>query len=254
MFDVENRNEIIKDNEGIARNMVYKNYGVLVNKYPHITDDLLQVARLGILDASKSFNESLGFKFSALATKCMSNRLNKFIKLDLRRYVGRETDISLNYEYEVGSDGGVNSLEDRIGYEEDFSHLHIDTKIIDYIENNKNKNVKFVVNMIIRGYTYEEIAKELNVSKQRIGQIMKKIRSDLIDECGVVNNGIDYNKRVVAYNEEGVNIEFDNAKKLSDVLGIDFSTVRRVLRNNDTNSKNTCKNLENNVMVYIRFK
>ena len=136
-------------------------------------------------------------------------------------------------------------------------------ELLDFIKKYKDERAYKIVCLLSEGYTYKEIGDMLDLSKQRINQIITKLRKHLIDNKDKLHLG-DYdinnnetnkidNKPIIAYNEdEGIEFEYDNYIIACEELKCDKYYVKRSLLNKKTNIYSTSKVL--NVKIYFKLK
>lgn len=187
------RNKLIEDNLGLARKVA--NYYSEKNKrYEY--EEFLSLAQLGIVKASKSFDESKGYKFSTLAYKSAQNEILWVLTRDktfnYKRGVPMEEEMlpaSLNII--INEDSGTKcELVDTIS--DNYTNEYEMSDIIDLIEriSKKNKhtkkglkiaerNINIIKDYIIRGYDYTYIGKRHRMTSARIGQVV----NDFIKEA-----------------------------------------------------------------------
>lgn len=137
----------IEDHFGLVHKIVNK-YFKRTNLYEY--DDLFQVGCIGLVKASKKFDESRG-KFSTIATHCITNELRHHFRGDkwrmgtdkLRTQGKAEVPLSIDYERK-GEDGSV--LENAIEVD-GFENKITDILFINEILNKLNDKEKLVINL-----------------------------------------------------------------------------------------------------------
>lgn len=134
-------------------------------------EDILQAGMIGLWKACLNFDKDKGYKFSTLAVKCIYR--NILIELRDRKRSIPLNCISLDTSSEEEEDyrTPINSLVD---HEDLFSLLELKELITSLSEEEK-----YLIRLRYEGFTYEEIGKELGVSKSMIGVWMKRLRKKL---------------------------------------------------------------------------
>ena len=250
-------NELIKENEGLVYYTINRFFLQTVQEY-NIKEDLAQVGMMALYKAIQTY-EVGRTEFSTYAVRVIKSKMINFLQNDLYKYVAK---------------GGLNKVHDTEGIDDDKvrerivgrfdDHSNVETsELLDYIKNFKDERAYKIVCLLSEGYTYEEIGDMLDLSKQRINQIITKLRKHLIDNKDKLHLG-DYdinnnetnkidNKPIIAYNEdEGIEFEYDNYIKACEELECDKYYVKRSLLNKKTNIYSTSKVL--NVKIYFKLK
>lgn len=252
-------NELIKENEGLVYYTMNKYFYTTTSEY-NIKEDLAQVGRIALYKAIQTYDEGRT-EFSTYAVKVIKSKMINFLQNDLYKYVSK---------------GGLKSIHNNEGLDEDsekmrdrnMGRMDDDTEVnanelLDYIKDFKDERAYRIVCLLNEGYTYEEIGDIIGLSKQRINQIIVKLRKYLINNKEKLNLG-DYdisnnesnkidNKSIIAYNEEeGIEFEFDNYINACEELGCDKYHIKRSLLNKKGSVWSTSKVL--NVKIYFKFK
>ena len=221
-------NELIKENEGLVYYTMNKYFYTTTSEYD-IKEDLAQVGYMALYKAIQTYDEGRT-EFSTYAVKVIKSKMINFLQNDLYKYVSK---------------GGLKSIHNNEGLDEDsekmrdrnMGRMDDDTEVnanelLDYIKDYKDERAYRIVCLLNEGYTYEEIGDIIGLSKQRINQIIVKLRKYLINNKEKLNLG-DYdisnnesnkidNKSIIAYNEEeGIEFEFDNYINACEELGCD---------------------------------
>lgn len=255
--NVKNINEMIKENEGLIHYTLKRYFYTTTSEFD-IYEDMVQVGRIALYKAIETYDETRT-EFSTYAVKVIKSKLINFVQNDL---------------YKNFSKGGLNKVHDTEGIDDDKvrerivgrfdDHSNVETnELLDYIKDYKDERAYKIVCLLSEGYTYEEIGNILDLSKQRINQIITKLRKHLIDNKDKLHLG-DYdisnnetnkidNKPIIAYNEdEGIEFEYDNYIIACDELKCDKYYVKRSLLNKKTNIYSTSKVLD--VKIYFKLK
>ena len=252
-------NELIKENEGLVYYTMNKYFYTTTSEYD-IKEDLAQVGYMALYKAIQTYDEGRT-EFSTYAVKVIKSKMINFLQNDLYKYVSK---------------GGLKSIHNNEGLDEDsekmrdrnMGRMDDDTEVnanelLDYIKDYKDERAYRIVCLLNEGYTYDEIGKIIGLSKQRINQIIVKLRKYLINNKEKLNLG-DYdisnnesnkidNKSIIAYNEEeGIEFEFDNYINACEELGCDKYHIKRSLLNKKSSVWSTSKVLD--VKIYFKFK
>ena len=251
-------NELIKENEGLVYYTMNKFFLSTIQEY-NIKEDLAQIGMMALYKAIQTYEVGKN-EFSTYAVKVIKSKMINFIQNDLYKYVAKG-GLKAVHENE-GMDEDTEKVRDRtMGRMDDNTEVNAN-ELLDYIKKYKDNRAYDIVCLLNEGYTYEEIGNMLGLSKQRINQIIVKLRKYLIDNKDVLHLG-DYDvdnevnkiddKPIIAYNdEEGIEFEFDNYIDACEELGCDKYYIKRSLLNRKTNAWSTSKTLD--IKIYFKFK
>ena len=142
-------------------------YWVLSKYYPAFLkdDDLVQIGMLGLIYAARRFDESRGYPFAALATKCIRDEIRKeFIKrcADKQPISLDGTDEDSLYDY-VASDADLRDAELRQHYMEFLEQL--------------DDVSRDLVKLRRSGVKIEDAAKHVGLTKSGAAKRMRSIKS-----------------------------------------------------------------------------
>lgn len=166
----------IEEHFGLVHKIVNK-YFKRTNLYEY--DDLFQVGCIGLVKASKKFDESLGNKFSTFAITCIYGELKHHFRdgkwrmgtNKLRTQGKAEMPISLDYERK-GEDGSI--LENDI-FVDNFENKITDILFINEILNKLNDKEKLVINLTYqKNKSQFEIGQILGVSQVQVSRLKSK--------------------------------------------------------------------------------
>jgi RNA polymerase sporulation-specific sigma factor len=154
---------------------------LLVNRYANIDniDDLLMVAKYGMVKAYKSFNEDKGSKFLSYAKTCITNEL-----LMHHRKIARYKGVGyLEHEIITSKDGESLTLLETLDSGEDILQdiCNNDTiqVLMKCVGKLSPKERGVIECRFFRGMTQKEVAKELGVSQSCVSRYEKRILSRL---------------------------------------------------------------------------
>jgi len=131
-------------------------------------DDLYQAARLGILNAARTFNAEMGTEFITHAWNCARNSVKKAIRDDrglIRVPVASETVITV-----VDSETASTLLEMQ-GSDADARASEQNVMLAQAMASIPERQREAVRLVYLEGLTYEEAAEQLDVSKQYAHQL-----------------------------------------------------------------------------------
>lgn len=139
-------------------------------------DDLIQIGMLSLWKSCTWYDPEKGVKFSTYAF----NSIYKSMLCALVRETKRTALlVSMNKQVKSKTENSVITYEDVIASSVSVaSEVEIDClvkQITDAIGNNSNK----VIDMIRKGYTQVDIAKEMSTTRAEVSSILKKFRKKL---------------------------------------------------------------------------
>jgi RNA polymerase sigma factor (sigma-70 family) len=164
--------------------LVEKNHNLIygfANKNKLNIDEYYGILAIGLCKAAKSYEESKG-EFSTFAYNCMKNELYKYWNsLRSKRIIPNE----MIYSYDA-----LRTSEDS-DVKDNYVNVIADNNLIDYIiESDILKNElfdllsekdKIVADLLINGMIYEDIAAQMNCTRQMVGYRVKRIRKKCAD-------------------------------------------------------------------------
>lgn len=175
------RDEMILNNLGLARKVArrYSN-----DEESRCTfEEYLSVCYEGLIKAVDSYDKSMGIKFSTFATRCCINEVYDLYNRDswYNYKQGEQLEkqhTSLNISISMDGD----EKEELIQQVKDNSIVEFDKFWVkDFIESvvsksmwekNKDRNTKIILLRVFDGLTFEQIAKECNISERQAQLVM----------------------------------------------------------------------------------
>ena len=156
-------------------------------------EDICSEGFIGLLRACKTFDESLGIKFSTFASACiymsMFVEARKLNRLE-RNQISLDSPISMsNTENNLDNKLTGNDLAKFMACDVDMAKKIDNINTLRRIKYLKEKNKKIVL-MVMQGYTLESIGKEFGVSRQHISNMLIKIRKFLTAPVSELKNNI----------------------------------------------------------------
>lgn len=136
--------------------------------YPHLYDEILSEARIGLWKACKTFDKSQGFAFATYAIRVISNEIGCFMRRQ-KKYLNM---VSLDSFIE-GADETV-TLMDSLGYEHDFDGKLNAKSIIAKLNNYP------VLKRLVTGEKQKDVAKSVGLSQAQISRIYRRERKLLL--------------------------------------------------------------------------
>lgn len=153
------KQELIEDNINLVHFLIGKHYPTFSND-----EDIIQSGMVGLCRAANTWDESKS-KFSTYACQCILNE----IKDEFRSRKKHHGNLSLDYE--VNSDEGTVTFGDLI--EGDLDIDFVDTEpVMDKLSPVEQD----VFSLLTAGVSPNDIGKRYGLSKQRMNNIMRKIR------------------------------------------------------------------------------
>lgn len=162
--------------------IVIKNYALSALKYGFEYKDLYQEALVGFSDALNSFDESKNSSLKTFITLCVDRRLQNTIRKAgrIKNQVLMDS-LSLDHVYknfdiplrEIISDNRKNDPLTNIAKDEDFDNL------VHIIEQRLSPSEYEVYKLLIKGMTYQEIAKYLNKSVKQIDNAIQRMKNKI---------------------------------------------------------------------------
>ena len=239
-------NQLIQENEGLVYYTINRFFLQTVQEY-NIKEDLAQVGMMALYKAIQTY-EVGRTEFSTYAVRVIKSKMINFLQNDLYKYISKGGEKAMHNN--EGLDEDSEKMRDRtVGRFDDDTEVNAN-ELLDYIKDYKDERAYRIVCLLNEGYTYEEIGDIIGLSKQRINQIIVKLRKYLINNNET--NKID-NKSIIAYNEEeGIEFEFDNYINACEELGCGKYHIKRSLVNKKGSVWSTSKVLDGK--IYFKFK
>ncbi len=160
---------LVNDNLGLATALAQR-----FNIAKTDMEDKVQEARIGLLTAAQSFDESRGVPFGAYATRVIRNRLNNLYR-NQRRIAGaevRELDAPVG---EMDGETGQSMLADQFEDAPNTDDLAIIREIMDDLPARPRR----IWQGVMAGKTYDAIGEEEGISKQAVQQTMVATQNTL---------------------------------------------------------------------------
>ena len=134
--------------------------------------DFAQEGLLAFLIACKTFDENSGASFKTYASKCAKNRFN-----DILRKGKSKCSVPKNKLVPI------ESISDKRDYEQNVEDYVLEREylktMLKRLDNLLDTNEKKVFKMYARGYSYNEIAEQINSTPKTVDNILQKIKRKL---------------------------------------------------------------------------
>ena len=184
------RDEMILNNLGLARKVARRYSDNEESRYTY--DEYLSVCYEGLIKAVDNYDKSMGIKFSTFATRCCINEVYRLYNRDpwYNYKQGEQLEkqhTSLNISISMDGD----EKEELIQQVRDNSIVEFDKFWVkDFIESvvskssrkeNINRNIKIVLLKIFNGMSFDQIAKECNVTRRQVQVVIKSFRENAMN-------------------------------------------------------------------------
>lgn len=179
-----NYNTLVKENERMVYYVLSK-----YNLYP-LTDDIVNIGRIGLFKAAKTFKLGIG-NFSPYAYKCITNEVFYYLRNEKKQNM---LNVRLFSDIHIQNmkNGSKQKIEDIL-----VSDINIDSdlKNIDFYNTLKDaiqllpQKEKDIFIMHLLGYTQKNISKKINHSQPYISKLIKNSK-DFIKQY-MIQHGID---------------------------------------------------------------
>ncbi len=178
--DLEAKNKLIEHNLRLVAHIAKK---YTSNKEE--MEDYISIGSIGLIKAINSFKGNKGYKLSTYAAKCIENE----ILMNIRKNRKTLADMSLNNIIAADKDGNNMELEDIIDVEKEDAidtiyNRHLVKQSIMYINKKLPKREKEIMLLRLglkdgRGYTQQEVADMLGISRSYVSRIETKVQKEL---------------------------------------------------------------------------
>lgn len=167
--------KFIKENEKLIFKIIQSAFPSIFN-HPDF-EDYLQEGRLALYKAMLGFDESKGFEFSTYAFPVIKTKLIQKVKLDNTK-INQTKDNVISLNSTISEDCDVELIDTLISQESIETKLKL-KEIIKYIKEISNPRDLEFLKRKTKGDTFDEIAKEFNVTRQYVQQRLKVIGKKL---------------------------------------------------------------------------
>jgi len=185
---------MIKEENEEAKELFYDKYKPLVEMkaqkfYEYVKNkgyelnDLIQEGMIGLSNAINDYEENKDIKFITFANVCIERQLLNFLR-DINRHKHQVLNTSVSIDAE--NKGGITLLDilndDNNPSPEDTFMLNEEQKELkDEIKEVLTEKEKEVFDLRYEGFTYQEIARLLNMSKKAVDGTISRIKQKIIN-------------------------------------------------------------------------
>lgn len=160
--------EILNDHVRMIQSIV-NSFKVDCGNFQINREDMFQEGTIALLEACKTYKDSYDTKFSTYAYTIIKRRIQRYYYDALDKY--NEERFSLD-NLEIYDHCSFIACDKEINFEDCISNrAKLESLIADLSEEDKQ-----IIRMRIDSYTYDEIARYLNVSRKRIDNRLYRIR------------------------------------------------------------------------------
>lgn len=182
---------MIGENDEDASNLIYEKYKPVIDfyvkKYINLVsgkgidyNDLYQEGLLGLDSAIKSYDNNIENKFSSFAFTCIERKIITEVKK-----VNRQKHKILNesFSIDLAKDDGTSLIDVITSDDKEILDLIVDKENEEIFNDKLKKELTSaeyeVYALRIKGYNYEEIAKELNKTIKSVGSSISRIKNKI---------------------------------------------------------------------------
>lgn len=192
-----NTQEILKDqfktDDFIEKytNLIYK---VIKNEYPSIIgsldeEDYVQLGRIGLYQAMLEFDETRKVQFKTFAYIIIKREILKKVHCETNKLnQTKKQSVVTSLDEVINIDTNETRLDKLNLTTENIDDIAITNDLIYKINSQLNHKESFVFKLLLNNKKYQEIADILGVTKQRVGQVVNKIRSITKTEIDNIQN------------------------------------------------------------------
>ena len=186
---------MIKEENEEAKEKIYEKYAPIVemkakNNFSKIKDkgyelnDLIQEGMMGISNAIRDYDEKKDATFSTFVSICIDRQILTFIR-DVNRYKHQALNDSISIDEEISESGRtlLDMLKDNNNPspEEEFMILEEHKELKEKIKDILTDKEKEVFDLRFEGFTYQEIAILLNMSKKAVDGTIFRIKQKIMN-------------------------------------------------------------------------
>lgn len=137
------------------------------------SEDLIQEAMFGLLKAIREFDPSRDVSFRTFAEVCIRNRIRSVVSAAVRdKYSPLNNSVSM--------ESGSNILDDAFGPEESLIHREERVERLQHLKKKLSPLEKKVLQLYLKGFSYEEIAQQVDRSVKSVDNAVQRIRHKVV--------------------------------------------------------------------------
>ena len=165
------RNDLVTENI----NLVYYVYEKLIKNDITIQNKeaIISEGMVGLVKASKYFDESKGYKFTTFAARCIRNEMLMFLRT-LNRQGANE--ISLYTPIHKDKDDNEICLIDIIGEDIDKFEIEIDKNMFKEFISKQSLEDRKMVEALCKGYSQREISQAMRIKQPTVSRRLAKLK------------------------------------------------------------------------------
>lgn len=137
------------------------------------SEDLIQEAMFGLLKAIREFDPSRDVSFRTFAEVCIRNRIRSVVSAAVR-----DKYSPLNNSVSMESDSII--LDDAFGPEESLIHREERVERLQHLKKKLSPLEKKVLQLYLKGFSYEEIAQQVDRSVKSVDNAVQRIRHKVV--------------------------------------------------------------------------
>ena len=184
--------ELYNEHEKLIHATIYRRYSDPSYRNAHglEKDDLIQYGRLGLYQACKTFDVRGGFSFRTHAISNIIWTVNNESKKDSLHNISNKSNklankTSLDAKHE-DSFGDTSTLHDIVEcVEEGFEDYNV-KELLDNINKTISEDMRVIIEMKLKGHTFEEIGDVFGISRQAVKKRLLKNESAIRSMLQVV--------------------------------------------------------------------
>ena len=176
---MKKENYLVTENIKLVYYVINKYYSWLSDD-----DDIISAGFLGLVNASRTFDETKGFKFSSFATTCIINS----IKGEISKRLKEVNTTSLNDSASKELDGVdlIELIADDYDLEDNFDYIDLKSKVskcIDILNETEKKVIYLYFGFNGKQYTKNEISNIVGISYAKVNNALslsiRKLRREI---------------------------------------------------------------------------
>ena len=165
-----------------ATNTLYKKYTPIIVKksknaflgaahYGIDIDDIIQECFIGFDEAIKNFSQEEKASFYTFSMICVERQISNYM-----RRVTRGRDKILNEAINI-DDASVKMMHSNVDIENDILSHNYDNHVLSIVKKNLTSFEREVLNMRLKGFSFDEIAEKMNKDKKAIYNTFQRIKN-----------------------------------------------------------------------------
>lgn len=174
---------LVNENVNLVKQVIWRDFKGNLNisrlDRKYLLDEMISVGNIALVQASHTWDESRGIKFSTYAGTCIRHKLYTYLNQEYHKQLDDGQSISMSTK--VNDDGeDVNTLEDLLGDESYTHESELVYAIYSASERSKVKDIDKIVKLIAKGYLKKDIAEELNITTTGLNKRLNAFKEELV--------------------------------------------------------------------------